>query len=110
MSKKAAAGAPSSRGASRLRDLEDDVFDVAHNNLLRTATELPVTGRRQMVNSADWTATGGPVADKDKASGGAGASTTLVCTNDGEADNPHRAQVQSAVQATWEKANQLQEQ
>ena len=41
---------------TRLRDLEEDVFDVAHNNLLRTATELPITGRRLMVNATDWEA------------------------------------------------------
>ena len=106
--KQAAPASPPSSSArvTRLRDLEEDVFDVAHNNLLRTAAELPITGRRQMVHSADWDASNSPTKEVGK---GANASTALVCKSD-SADDPGRTQVQTAVQATWEKANALQEQ
>ena len=106
--KQAAPASPPSSSArvTRLRDLEEDVFDVAHNNLLRTAAELPITGRRQIVHSADWDASSSPTREVGK---GANASTALVLKSE-SGDEPSRTQVQSAVQATWEKANALQEQ
>ena len=90
---------------TRLRDLEEDVFDVAHNNLLRTATELPITGRRLMVNATDWEA-------KPEEAGQSAEGTKVLMCADTTADTngEQLTQVQAAVQATWAKANALQEQ
>jgi len=91
---------------TRLRDLEEDVFDVAHNNLLRTAADLPVTSRRQMVNSTDWDQSSPSPSSPSR---GASSSTAMVCASD-DVDPDVRTKMQSVVQDTWEKANKMQEQ
>lgn len=94
--------------ATRLRDLEEDVFDVAHNNLLRTAAELPLSSRRQMVNSTDWDKNNPPRDPLSPSRGAGSASTAMVCVSD-DVDDTVRARMQSVVQDTWEKANKMQE-
>lgn len=86
MSKKK--GTAASQPSSRVRDLEEDVFDVAHNSLLRSAAELP---RKP---APVWE-------DEDDAP--PRALTMVGGASPG--DN-----VRAAVEATWEKANELQEQ
>lgn len=98
MAKQAAAG-PAPARVTRLRDLEDDVFDVAHNSLLRHSAELPVASRRQVVDAADF------VMETPKNAG----STVLVRTEDNETA-VNKQDLQTAVQATWDKANAMQDQ
>lgn len=113
-------------GAARVRDAEEDIFDVAHNNLLRTATEqVPSTGRRQMLASADWAgasvqpAPSKPTIVPDRfdfraePSGSKDAPPTkFAMTVGGNVDDEiiQNAHMQAAVQATWAKANALQDQ
>ena len=80
---------------TRLRDLEEDVFDVAHNNLLRTAAELPITGRRLMVNSTDWET------KTEEPGQSAEGTKVLMCADTATDTNGEElTQVQAAVQAT----------
>jgi len=90
MSKKK--GAAASQPPSRVRDLEEDVFDVAHNSLLRTAAELPRKPTQPVWEDEDDT----PVRALTMGGGALQAHT--------------EDSVRAAVQATWEKANELQEQ
>jgi len=95
MSKKSSSPAAKS---TRLRDLEDDVFDVAHNNLLRTAAEQPASTRQQSEANGGGT----------KPAGTQAPTTIVLHSLDGGDD--HKQGVRDAVQATWAKANELQEQ
>lgn len=83
---------------------DEDVFDVAHNNLMRSAAELPITSRRQIVNAVDWEES----KQSPSRTAAGGATSTALVRNDDEA-NSIRTKVQDAVQATWDKANALQE-
>ena len=89
-------------GAARPRDAEEDVFDVAHNSLLRTATELPLTGRRQAVATADWNVSG----SSSPGSRAVESEFSLTIVESSE----DKASVQAAVEATWAKANAIQDQ
>ena len=104
-------------GAARPRDAEEDVFDVAHNSMLRTAAELPMTGRRHAVATADWDGCSyGVAALALQATGGAGETATTaefaMTVTGSSADEEHlrNSIVQSAIEATWAKANALQDQ
>eukprot|EP00322_Chrysochromulina_rotalis_P018886 CAMPEP_0115856996 /NCGR_PEP_ID=MMETSP0287-20121206/15344_1 /TAXON_ID=412157 /ORGANISM="Chrysochromulina rotalis, Strain UIO044" /LENGTH=380 /DNA_ID=CAMNT_0003311195 /DNA_START=8 /DNA_END=1150 /DNA_ORIENTATION=- len=105
-------------GAARARDAEDDVFDVAHNSMLRTAAELPMTGRRLAVASADWDCGSTPaiehkgfLASPSQPSGESqepGKFAMSVTSSDDR--ELQAAEMQAAVEATWAKANALQDQ
>lgn len=107
---------------SRLADWDDDVFDVAQTNHLRSRDDLPtdlggrpISARKHAVATADWHSDElVPVKGSTLASRAApSASTALVMTSDGkDADEEHlkALRVQELVQATWDKANAVQDQ
>ncbi len=92
----------------RLRDHDDDIFDVAHNSMLRQAAEMPLS-RRQLRGGLDWESAPTPLAltgpDQKQPPD---HQQQRTCTSH-DAELNHAAQVSQAVQQTWARANTLQE-
>ena len=121
---KASAASASSGSRSRFGDFEDDVFDVAHNTLLRSSAEQQSAVRKAKSNlpvTLDWEDDDGPKvkAITMKSHHGAASasksimpSTALVVTPEDATDEDHltAASIRAAVDKTWAKANALQDQ
>ena len=99
-------GAESMIGAARLRDAEDDVFDVAHNSMIRSAA----SERNALVASLHLDDMGPHSYPQIGHGSSSGGETTLALTLSGSGAKEDQPQsVKDAVQAVWEKANALQE-
>lgn len=110
-------------GEARVRDAEEDVFDVAQNSMFRTAVELPTAAhRRTAASSTTWEDDETPpapgrslqrlqISGGETASKGSTLASSPSCgTSAAEERDAVAAQIRDAVQATWAKANAIQEQ
>lgn len=100
-SKEPPPGKPTQATRARARDLDDDIFDVAHNALLRTKVVEQHNGHSsgRAAVRAEW----------DDGLPSKNVVTPESMEKAGRAET-ERAEVQQAVDTTWAKSAELQEQ